>query len=29
MRKFLYGIAILLLCSFYSQGQEVLSAKEW
>lgn len=28
MRKFLYGIAILLLCSFYSQGQEVLSAKE-
>lgn len=28
MRKLLYGIAILLFCSFYSQGQEVLSAKE-
>lgn len=28
MRKLLYGIAVLLLCSFYSQGQEVLSAKE-
>ena len=28
MRKLLYGIAILLLCSFHSQGQEVLSAKE-
>lgn len=28
MRKLLYGIAVLLLCSFYSQGQEVLCAKE-